>query len=332
MTTVADCHVKHGDIVRFADDRVNLKRDKAKAHREQVSRVREKVAGFVKDHPDVGLRKLLLSGSLAKGTALSELNDIDVALYIEADKSPSIFDARDELLEWIADKLREVYPQMSADQITVQRHTVKISFSGSGLDVEVAPVWYDADFDKNGEDKGHLLNRYTGDLVLTSIPMHREFIIRRKKKQEKHYAQVIRLLKWWVRNQKLSDEAFRCRSFLTELICAHLIDEGMDFSNYPDSLSSVFAFLVQGGLEKRIAFDDYYPAGDLPSGRTGELEVFDPVNSENNVVADYCAADRDRIVDAAEIAFSAIAEAEFAVTKGRAVECWQRVLGKSFKI
>jgi len=107
--------VGHSEIARFADDRVNLKRERVSEYRQQVNRVREKLETFIQDHPDVGLRKMLLSGSLAKGTALSALNDIDVALYVESDKAPSIFDKRRELLEWLAGKLRDAYPQMSAD-------------------------------------------------------------------------------------------------------------------------------------------------------------------------------------------------------------------------
>jgi tRNA nucleotidyltransferase (CCA-adding enzyme) len=331
MTTTTTPIIKHSDIVRFADDRVNLKREKASEYRGQVNRLREKLAAFVKDHPDVGVRKLLLSGSLAKGTALSQINDIDVALYVEAGKAPSIYDNRKELLEWVAEKLRQAYPQMSADQITVQTHTVKVSFSGSGLDVEVAPVWWDAALDPNQQDNGQLLNRHTGELVLTSIPMHIEFVRRRKRKQETHYAQVVRLVKWWVRQQKAADSQFRCRSFLAEMLCAKVADDGADFSNYPDALSSIFRFLLQGGLERRIVFTDYYKASDIPADSTGPIEVFDPVNPDNNVVSDYSAADRDRIVEAAQIAFDAIDEAEWAQTKARATECWQRVLGPSFK-
>lgn len=325
--------ITHSEIASFSDERVNLKRDKVKEEREQVGRLRDKIATFVREHPEVGLRKMLLSGSLAKGTALSTLNDIDVALYVEADKAPSIYDNRHELLEWIADKLRKAYPQMAADQIKPQTHTVRISFRGTGVDVEVAPVWYDEALDKQKQDKGHLINRHTGKPVLTSIPMHLAFTRARKAKQPDHFAQVIRLVKWWAREQKAADSsgAFRCRSFLVELICAHLSDVGTDFSDYPDALAAVFAYLVRSGLEDRVSFTDYYAQSDLPKSKDGVIEVFDPVNATNNVVGDYTSADLGRLLEAAEVAVSAIAEAERAVTKGRAVECWQRVLGPAFK-
>jgi len=60
-----DEFVKHSDLVAFADASVNLKRDDAKEYREQVNRLRDKMEAFINENPDVGLRKMLLSGSLA---------------------------------------------------------------------------------------------------------------------------------------------------------------------------------------------------------------------------------------------------------------------------
>ena len=75
-------HVDHADIARFAEDKVNLPRDKAEEYRAQARRLREKLDSYLSEHPDFTLKKMLLSGSLAKGTALRSLNDIDVACYI----------------------------------------------------------------------------------------------------------------------------------------------------------------------------------------------------------------------------------------------------------
>ena len=65
----ARSHVDHGDIVRFAHDRVNLPREKASEYRAQARRLRERLESYLKEHPDFTLRKMQLSGSLAKGTA-----------------------------------------------------------------------------------------------------------------------------------------------------------------------------------------------------------------------------------------------------------------------
>jgi len=129
--------IGHSEIADFAADSVNLRREDAEEYREQVRRLRDKLDKYAADHPDYGLIKTLLSGSLAKGTALKTLNDIDIAFYVKAEKAPS---AEPDLLNWLADRLREAYPQMKADQIKPNKHSVCIKYAVSGLSVDVVPV------------------------------------------------------------------------------------------------------------------------------------------------------------------------------------------------
>jgi tRNA nucleotidyltransferase (CCA-adding enzyme) len=314
----------HEDVAAFAADSVNLKREDAKEYRDQVNRLREKLDRFISEHPEYGLVKMLLSGSLAKGTALKTINDIDVVLYVKASEAP---EDELELLVWIAERLRKAYPQMGADQIKPVTHCVRISFKGTGLDVDVSPVHYAGDPDW----RGNLYNRETGKPLLTSIPMHLEFIRKRKKAQPDDFAQVVRLVKWWVKQRKRNGDTFRLKSFISEMIVAHLADAGVSMADYPTALEEFFKYLVKSQLKKRIAFADYYPASKLP-GQTGKpIEIFDPVNEVNNVSADYSPQDRQRILDAAEESLERLAEARFATTRGRAIECWQDILGPSFR-
>ena len=74
--------------------------------------------------------------------------------------------------------------------------------------------------------------------MLTSIPLHLQFL-RRRKDRDQHCAQVIRLVKWWARRQKAERDGFKCKSFIVELICAKLVDDGVDFSNYPQRARGV---------------------------------------------------------------------------------------------
>ena len=82
-------HVGHRELVRFAVDRVNLPQDKANEYRAQARRLRERLDAYIRQHPDFTIRKMLLSGSIAKGTALRSLNDIDLACYISGADAPS---------------------------------------------------------------------------------------------------------------------------------------------------------------------------------------------------------------------------------------------------
>jgi hypothetical protein len=276
-------YVTHRSLVAFADDHVNLKRDDAKEYREQVNRLREKLETYIKEHPDIGLIKMLLSGSLAKGLALKTINDIDVAVYVDSSKVPN---QESQLLEWLAARLREAYPQMKPDQISPGNHAVRISFRGTGLDVDVVPVHYQGDPD----DKGYLYARDTGKKVMTSIPLHLKFTRKRKSANPDHFAQCVRFAKWWVRFQKKAYPDLRLKSFMNELIFAKLADDGLKLDDYPTALESFFSYIVKSGLTKRIAFTDYYPENKLPPKSSNPIEIFDPVNEANNVADGYSRA------------------------------------------
>jgi tRNA nucleotidyltransferase (CCA-adding enzyme) len=319
----SSAQIGHSEIAAFANASVNLKREDAEEFREQVRRLREKLDKYASDHPDYGLIKTLLSGSLAKGTSLKALNDIDVAFYVKAEKTPK---AEPDLLEWLAKRLHEAYPQMKPDQIKPNNHSVSIKYAVSGLNVDVVPVQYKGDPD----DRGYLFTFDGGDPVLTSIPLHLAFIRKRKAKQKTHFAQAIRLVKWWVRLQKSKDDAFRLKSFIAELIIAHLADGGVNMADYTIALEKVFTYIVKSRLKSRISFADYYPASRLPGPTGRPMEIFDPVNETNNAAAIYDDTHRQKIVSAAQDSLEAISEARFATTRGRAVAWWQHVLGPSF--
>lgn len=323
--TLTESIISHADLAAFAAEHVNLSRDDAEEYRSQVNRLREKLATFIGEHPDYGLLKMLLNGSLAKGLGLKTLNDIDVALYLESEKVPG---KERELLEFLTARLREAYPQMAPEQIQPTTHCVQITFKGTGLKVDVAPVHAIKD---DADDHGYLVNKETGERVLTSIPRHLRFTRTRKSRQLDHYAQMVRFVKWWVKQRKFDNSSFRMKSFMSELIVAHVADGGTDLSDYPTAFERVFVYIVKSRLKQRISFSDYYATSKLP-GVTGKaMEIFDPVNAENNVPGDYSESDRQLIVSAAEDALDAMAEARFATTKGRAVQAWQRVLGSSFR-
>src|SRR3954467_7481177 len=124
-------HVTHSHIVQFAKDRVNLPKDKADEYRAQARRLRERLEGYLFEHPDFTLKKMLLSGSLAKGTALRSLNDIDVACYISGAEAPHEIKT---LLDYLAERLRKAFPNFTPDQVQPQTYSVTVSFRGSGLD------------------------------------------------------------------------------------------------------------------------------------------------------------------------------------------------------
>jgi hypothetical protein len=317
-------HVGHNDIATFAQDRVNLPKDKADDYRAQARRLREKLEGYLDEHPDFTLKKMMLSGSLAKGTALRSLNDIDVACYISGADAPKDIKA---LLDYLAERLRKAFPNFSPDQVQPQTYSVTVSFRGSGLDVDVVPILYDGD----AQWFGNLVSQDDGSLLKTSIPLHLDFAAKRKRAQEKHFAQVVRLAKFWARRMKQERDGFRFKSFMIEMILAKLCDDGLDFSDYPEALQHFFTYIARTDFRQRIVFSDYYPLSSVGTF-TDTVQIIDPVNAVNNVARLYTAANADSIVEAALDAGDAIDAALAAPNKQLTVAYWQKVFGSSFQV
>ena len=316
-------HVGHSEIAAFAQDKVNLPKDKADEYRAQARRLREKLEGYLGEHPDFTLKKMLLSGSLAKGTALRSLNDIDVACYVSGADAPK--DVR-ALLDYLAERLRKAFPNFSPDQVQPQTYSVTVSFRGTGLDVDVVPILYDGD----PQWYGNLVSQDDGSFLKTSIPLHLDFAAKRKRAQKKHFAQIVRLVKFWARRMKQDRDGFRFKSFMIEMILAKLCDDGLDFSDYPEALQHFFTYIARTDFRQQIVFSDYYPAS---SARTfsDTVQIIDPVNAANNVARLYTVANADAIVEAALEAGDAIDAALAAPNKQLTVAYWQKVFGSSFQ-
>lgn len=314
--------VGHSEIKAFAEDRVNLPAQTANKHRAQVSALRKRLEKKIAEDSSFDLVKMLHSGSVAKGTALRTVNDLDVAVYVKAGSAP----AEDAALQpWLAARLREANTNMDPSQFVAHDHCVTVSFRGSELDVDVAPVLYEG----ADNDCGYLVRKNTGQRVMTSIPLHLTFIRARKATFGDDFKQLIRLIKWWKRTELSNNADFRFKSFMIELLWAHLADSGITLNDYPEALRQFFSYIVTSELKRRITFADFTTPST--TGTAGDaIQVIDPVNSENNVAQNYTVADRQRIIEAAGRALDAIGDAMWATTKSDAVDCWQEVLGPSF--
>lgn len=316
--------ILHATVAAFAADRVNLPKTEAAEHREQVNRLRDRLALKIDADPAYGLVKSLHAGSVAKGTALRNVNDLDLAVYVKASEAPA---ADAELVPWLADRLFEATTNMDRDQFEQQSHCVTVHYRGSGLDVDVVPVLYEGE----ANDIGYLIKKETGDRLRTSTRLHLDFIASRRKAYGPEFLEVIRLTKWWKRQVIARvDPDFKFKSFMIELIWSHLVDKGVSVGDYPRAMESFFEFIVKSGLDDRIFFNDFVASSALPSRSSDPIEILDPVNYENNVGSRYDHDGQARIVAAASSAYDALTDARFATTKGRAVDDWQELLGPTF--
>lgn len=320
MPRVSREHIDHAEIVRFAQDRVNLPKAKADEHRAQARRLGDKIEECLEKDPDFSLRRMMLSGSLAKGTALRTLNDIDLACYISGADAPA--DVAD-LLDYLSERLSTAFPNFSPDQIEPKTYSVTVSFRGSGLDVDVVPILYDGD----PKWYGRLVSQEDGTYLETCVPRHLEFMNRRKE-QEENFAQVVRLIKFWVQNIKDHQDGFKFKSFMIELILAHLLDRGCDFSDYPEAMQNFFTYIARDELRETIRFSDF---GEQEiDAANARITIIDPVNEKNNVAMLYQNDDAEKIVDESLSAGDAIDYALRATTKQDTIKAWQKVFGPSF--
>ena len=315
-------HVGHRDIVAFADERVNLKREDAYELRRQANMLRERLETYVGDNPHFELRKMLLSGSLAKGTALKSISDIDVGCYVSSSSAPHKIA---DLIDFIAVRLLKAFPNFKPEQVKRKEYSVTVNFITTGNEVDIVPILYSGDPDWRGD----LISKETGEKLMTSIPLHLDFIRRRKTRNEKHYAQVVRLLKFWCKLQKQADTDFRFKSFMVELLVAYLADRGLILSDYPEALAKIFTYIASDDFRTVIAFADFYDPSQCKA-TTDPVRIWDPVNCENNVAKLYTTTNKSKIFEAAIEAGDAVDYALRATTKSETVRAWQRVFGSTF--
>ncbi|MYY18194.1 MULTISPECIES: CBASS oligonucleotide cyclase [unclassified Streptomyces] len=324
-------YVDHEVLKTFAGNKVNVPREEAKERRRQVNHLRERLESYIADHPDFDLVKLRASGSTAKHTAIrrrsGEGSDADVAAYLRvADPKVDV----STVLDWLRDRCIEVYGKTKvADDFVPSDHAVGITMRGTGLKIDVVPVLYTGEPD----DKGYLVTS-KGIKVLTSVTLHLQFMRKRKDAVGDAYRELIRLLKAWIRESKITDPDLRCKSFLLELLVAHLWETGwngesLQVNDYPRAIEQVLSYIVRTGLQQPIVFTDYYEANEIAHS-WAPIQVWDPVNPENNVTSTYTELDRQRLVKHAKSTLDTVAWAAHATTKGDANDAWRELFGPSF--
>jgi tRNA nucleotidyltransferase (CCA-adding enzyme) len=328
-------HVDHSVLATYAASKVNISSEEAGRRRTQVNHLRTGLESHIAAHPDYDLVKLRASGSTAKHTAIRRRggvgSDADVAAYVRASSVGGVDAEENGLLDWLQERCIEVYGKTKvADDFVISDHAVGITMRGSGLKIDVAPVLYTGEPD----DRGYLVTRQ-GDRVLTSVTLHLRFLQSRRDAAGPEYRELIRLLKAWIREAKRVDDQLRCKSFLMELVVAHLWDggwngEALAVGNYPRAFEQVFSYIARTELRQPIVFTDYYSASMVPES-SDPIQVWDPVNPENNVARSYKEGDRQRLVKAATSTLEDVAWGAQAPTKGDANDAWRNVFGPGFE-
>lgn len=327
-------HISHKELAAYAVNKVNLPLETAKSRRDQVRHLRSRLESYIAAHGDYDLVKMRASGSVAKHTAISGTSDADVAAYLRASAVGGVAADESKILEWLRDRCIEVYGETKdPSDFQISQHAVGIMMHGSGLKIDVAPVLYEGEPD----DRGHLVTQ-TGDRVLTSVTLHLDFLNKRKAIAGAEYKEFIRLVKQFIGRAKQEATAagtdLRFKSFMAELIVAHLWDSGWNgeefaIKDYPRGFEQFLGYIVNTELKQPIVFTDYYKASEV--GQSFDpVQIWDPVNPANNVAKGYTDYDRQRLVERCSAALDQVAWAAMAPSKGAAVDAWRTLFGPTF--
>jgi hypothetical protein len=232
------------ELQAFVAEVVNLPAERLSRYRETVDHLLATLQQRIDADRAFGLTGTIHSGSIAKKTAISTSSDMDVAVYLRP--RPEADESTDRLLDYVRDRLREVYPEKHGD-ITVGRHAVRVKFHDAALTVDVVPIISEAD----AGGWGKLLDQHSGEWIDTSIRAHRDTILRWKATHP-NYCELVRLTKWWRSTGQL-----HFRSFIIELLWGYLLDTGsISSEDLGEALLGFFAYVVRSELEEPIMTED----------------------------------------------------------------------------
>ena len=305
--------------LRYYDSNVlRLPSDKRTEYHKQVDRLIAELSKSIREKTKIKITKVVRAGSFAKFTILrktaSDPVDVDVVFYIDANSVDG------ETLQTLNDKIYEllidVYPTKSVEDFEIQRKAAKVSFVGTGLDVDIVPVIAD----ESRDGYGWQYDLQDGSKVETCAPCQIKFV-RDRKDKDNDFRTLVRMAKRW-RNYA---EVTHLKSFHIELILAYILDQEGSEGSIEQRFRRFLLYIAQSELKEIISF----PENTLPlTSFTDPVVIIDPVCSANNTASRLSESERQEIVQAADEAWEA---ANFASAENDN-EIWKEVFGPRFKV
>jgi tRNA nucleotidyltransferase (CCA-adding enzyme) len=288
----------------------------------QVDFLIKRLEGKIKEDGLFQVTGFKKTGSLVKGTVLKPQGDngvdADVAVYLNVSESDKEDIAK--LHQMILKLVRAVYSQKQPQDFKVQPRTLGIHFRDSELDVDLVPIIPIA----GQSGYGWQPSSAQGQPVKTSVDGQLAFL-KKRSDADPSYRTVVRLAKKWRNNKELG----QLRSFLIELVLAHIQDTCGVIHSLEEGIQRFFLYIAQSKLMQPIAFTENGIVTKFPKD---VVVVLDPVNSTNNVALRLTEAERKEIVEEAERAWERISTASFCAGKGDTIDHWKEVFGRSFVI
>jgi tRNA nucleotidyltransferase (CCA-adding enzyme) len=308
--------------LKYYDSNVlRLPADKRTEYHKQVDRLIAELSKSIREKTEIKIKKVVKAGSFAKFTILRKTAtdpvDVDVVFYIDAGSvdGESLQTLNDKIYELLID----VYPTKSVEDFEIQRKAAKVSFVGTGLDVDIVPVI--ADDSRDGY--GWQYDLQDGSKTETCAPCQIKFV-RDRKDKDSDFRTLVRTAKRWRNYAELT----HLKSFHIELILAYILDqEGLEGLEglIEQRFRKFLLYIAQSELKDSISF----PENALPLANFSDpVVIIDPVCSTNNTASRISEAERQEIVKAADEAWEA---ANFASAEDD-TEIWKEIFGPRFKV
>lgn len=313
-------------------DKIRLRKDNMGKYRDQINNLKKKLEDKIKNDESNGLKvtKFLLAGSWKKHTILRPNGDnpidIDLILYVSGDDN--IQNDLKKLHDFIVEYLKEIYPQKNIEQdvdALGNTKSIKIRFSGSGLEVDIVPVVPIT----NPENYVWQPQRGGGGKYITSVENHLAFS-NSLRKDNPSYTSIVRALKWWKNYKELKpyDDEPGISSFSIELIVAYLDKTKGVETGIEEGIIRFFQFLSESRFPD-ICFDQ--AINTIPH-YSSPIYIADDTNNENNSAKKIDSSKWDEIIEEAEDAFDSLNLAQSRNNEGATVEEWKRIFGPTFSL
>lgn len=314
--------------------RIKLKEENMPKYREQINNLKEKLQTKIDGDDRTGMKvtKYLLAGSWKKRTILRPTGenpiDIDLVLFVEGDDS--LKNDLKKLHDFIVEYLQEIYPNKDIDRdVDAEGHTksIKIKFSGTGLEVDIVPVIPISDLDDYvwQPQRGG-----GGKLYITSVTKQLDFA-RERKNENSSFTSIVRAIKWWKNYKELNPVNGEpgLTSFVIELIVSYLeIEEGIE-NDIELGIIRFFRFVSDPNFPI-IKFKNAIKS--VPSSYDTPIYVSDPTNNENNAAKKLDDSIWGEVIEEANDAFDSLFIAQSKIGQGDTIEEWKHVFGPKFNI
>lgn len=172
------------------------------------------------------LRKVLFSGSYAKGTAIHGVTDVDLFISLKSDTSNTLKEIFDCLYNWMRNK---GYP-------SARKQNVSIHVVHTGVEIDLVPAVH---FGGNGEDHWLYVNKANRERTKTNVDTHINLARNSRRVEE------IILTKIWRKNHQLEFPSFNIELAVIEAL------KSSRYGQLAYNFASVLDYLSDGFLSAR---------------------------------------------------------------------------------